>query len=166
LQRIEPNIYKSGDKYFVGIIRKGCDFSIYFNCLDEAREYLKEVKCIEHGSRIWQQDSVIYKGQGFIILRKENQVHAILVDKDMIEDLMKVSWCINKSGYAYGFVRGEKMFMHQYIMANKKQHGFVINHINHNKLDNRRNNLEFITQSDNIKKGYENKKKGLEGVGV
>jgi hypothetical protein len=75
----------------------------------------------------------------------------------MLDDLMKVNWCITRGGYAFGYVGGKKLFMHQYIMPNDKA-GYVVNHINHNKLDNRRENLEVILHAENIRKGYQNKK--------
>jgi hypothetical protein len=157
--KIEKNIHKRGKKYYVSIVRKNCDFSASFNSLDEAKHYLSLVRGIEHGSRTWEQKAVIYKGQAFIILHRRGEgIFPILVDNEDLEILMKINWCITNSGYAFGYFKGQKMFMHQYVIKNNKA-GFVINHINHNKLDNRKRNLEVISQAENIKKGYENKKK-------
>jgi HNH endonuclease len=157
--KIEKNIHKRGKKYYVSIMRKHCDFSASFNSLDEAKHYLSLVRGIEHASRSWKQEGIIYKEQAFIILQRRGEgIFPILVDNEDLEILMKINWCITNSGYAFGYYKGQKMFMHQYVIKNNKA-SFVINHINHNKLDNRKRNLEVISQAENIKKGYENKKK-------
>jgi HNH endonuclease len=159
VMKIEKNIHKKGKRYYVNIVRKKCDFSASFSSLDEAKDYLNLVKGIEHGSRTWEQKGIIYKGQAFIILSRRGEgIFPILVDNEDLESLMKINWCITKNGYAFGYYKGQKMFMHQYVNHNNID-GYVINHINHNKLDNRKSNLEVISHAENIKKGYENKKK-------
>jgi hypothetical protein len=155
--KLEKNIHKRGNRYYVSIMRKGVDFSASFKNIEDAKYYLSEVKSIQHGAREWQQRGIEYKGQAYIVLSRDGKHHPVKVDSDMLVELMKVNWCITKNGYAYGFVNGNKLFMHQYIMPNKKT-GYVVNHINHNKLDNRRENLEVILFAENIRKGYQNKK--------
>ncbi len=154
---IESNIYQRGRKYYVSIIRSGCDFSYTFNTLKEAQEYLAIARSLNHKNRIWKQDYLEYMGQSFIFLRKDDQVYPIIVDNDRADELMKINWYITNSGYAFGCIKGKKLFMHQHIRPTGKQ-GYVVNHINHNRLDNRIQNLEVITQSENIQKGYQNKK--------
>lgn len=51
--------------------------------------------------------------------------------------------------YALSNQNRDTVRMHQYILG-KAPDGFIIDHINNNGLDNRRENLRFITQSQNI----------------
>lgn len=45
--------------------------------------------------------------------------------------------------------RGEKQYLHRLIMGNPE--GYDIDHINHNTLDNRKENLRLFTRSENSK---------------
>lgn len=77
--------------------------------------------------------------------------HALIDD----EDLNKISpfhWSYHGDGYAArGYHENGKLVilkMHQAILG-KQADGFVIDHINGNKLDNRRCNLRVVTQQQN-----------------
>jgi hypothetical protein len=78
-----------------------------------------------------------------------------LVDDDDFERLNKFKWYVvnpNKnSKYAYSQMRENKktvyFSMHRIVMGAVK--GQFIDHINHNGLDNRKENLRFCTRSEN-----------------
>ena len=90
---------------------------------------------------------------------------AIVDDADYV-GLMKNHWCFS-TGYAMrGTWRDHKThLMHRQIMGQPPQ-GMEIDHINGNRLDNRRCNLRFATRSQNIiNKGCQpNNKLGVKGV--
>lgn len=69
-----------------------------------------------------------------------------LIDKDdraLVEPFG--SWCLEKQGYAQNWRARRKM--HQLIMGKRK--GLEIDHINGEKLDNRRSNLRFVSHKEN-----------------
>lgn len=77
----------------------------------------------------------------------------LLDDEDY--PLTKVAWGINSVGYARRTIRVKEnggkhktLLMHRHIMDAKA--GEVVDHINGNKLDNRRSNLRLCTQSENL----------------
>lgn len=95
--------------------------------------------------------------------------HAIVDDEDF-ELLNKYSWCITPDGYAKRSWRDKKIrivqneSMHRLIMKAKK--GQLIDHINHNKLDNRKKNLRFCTRSESQRNRRKpcNNSTGFKGV--
>lgn len=92
----------------------------------------------------------------------------ILVDDEDYDTLSKYSWYIQSNGYARHDTRNTKvklmLTMHRLVMKAKK--GQFVDHINLNKLDNRKSNLRFCTPSQNsihIPKSRKTKS-GLKGV--
>lgn len=57
----------------------------------------------------------------------------------------KEKWFLNSNGY-YRNTKS-KTYLHQYILG--KKDGLVCDHINRNKLDNRKSNLRFVTRTIN-----------------
>jgi len=68
----------------------------------------------------------------------------VIIDEEMYYDIIKYKWSISK----YGYIRGNKNpRLSRYIM-NYSGNDFV-DHINNNKLDNRRENLRIVTVEQN-----------------
>jgi hypothetical protein len=91
------------------------------------------------------------------------------VDDDMFEEFSKYKWQ-NTKGYATRAVKnGERKItwrMHWSVIG-KPNKGFVVDHINGNKLDNRRENLRIVnTTQNNLNRSTlsKNNKSGLLGV--
>jgi hypothetical protein len=75
-----------------------------------------------------------------------------IVDDDMFEYLNQFKWCYSK-GYAIRGIRvngkAEKICMHRAIINTPV--GMDTDHMNMNKLDNRRENLRICNRSENIR---------------
>jgi hypothetical protein len=93
-----------------------------------------------------------------------------LVDDSDYAELARHRWRYNKSklsddlGYAYTSIRGKPVLMHRMIM--KPPLGFVVDHVNRNGLDNRRQNLRTCSRAENLRnrKTAKSNKCGLKGV--
>ncbi|MFV0916059.1 HNH endonuclease [Ralstonia nicotianae] len=77
-----------------------------------------------------------------------------LVDDADYEVLSRHKWYFHRSGYAVRNVKEDdgknySLFMHRQIMGLEKKSILVADHINQNKLDNRRCNLRICTRQDN-----------------
>lgn len=91
----------------------------------------------------------MYKQQAFIFLKNNRGV--VIVDGDDYNWLASFPWCYTGHGYAGHGMRINKksttLLMHRLIMDAPT--GLVVDHINHNRLDNRRINLRIVTIAEN-----------------
>lgn len=87
---------------------------------------------------------------------KKEVVDVALVSREDYKKVSVYSWSRDvrekkngqKQAYAIGWVDGTRIYMHQLIMG-KAPKGLRIDHINHNGLDNQRNNLRIVTPGIN-----------------
>ena len=70
--------------------------------------------------------------------------------------LDKHNWCLSGDGYPMTFVKGKLVKLHHLVLG-KPENGLVTDHINRNKLDNRKENLRFVTQRENLLNGAHSK---------
>lgn len=81
-----------------------------------------------------------------------------IVDDEDYEKLSQYKWYAHKTSYGtYMAVRAKRfgrqvrhISMHRQILGLKKGDGKIIDHINHNTLDNCRCNIRICTQSQNL----------------
>jgi len=72
----------------------------------------------------------------------------ILIDAADIQKAMRYSWCLSKTGYAVANIDGAVTKMHRYLLDLPKGEP-IVDHINGNPLDNRRENLRLCTPLEN-----------------
>lgn len=72
----------------------------------------------------------------------------ILADSEDYEKLRCHSWCISKTGYAVTSINNKIVRLHRYLLGltDPKK---VVDHKNHNQLDNRKCNLRICTIHEN-----------------
>lgn len=73
-----------------------------------------------------------------------------LVDPGDYDRLCGQHWNLGTDGYAYGRISGRQTAMHRVILGLVKGDGVDVDHINGNRLDNRRSNLRTCTRSENL----------------
>ena len=96
--------------------------------------------------------------------KKRDIVGHAIVDECDWENARKHKWHMHL-GYAYGQINKVNIFLHHFIHG-KPDHGYVIDHKNRNRLDNRRENLREITYSENAKNKSKNKDHSSQFFGV
>jgi len=107
--------------------------------LREALPYGEKLTSVHHFSR-------------FSVCRSE-LAGEILVDRDVAEKIQNRKWCLSE-GYAAARIDGELVRLHDVVMAmdhEEKPEGCYVDHINQDKLDNRRCNLRFVTPTESSK---------------
>lgn len=78
---------------------------------------------------------------------KLTQGKVAIVDDADYEWLSQFKWCLTAGKYAGRCINGNVVLMHRII--NKTPEGVWTDHINENKLDNRRSNLRDCTSAQN-----------------
>lgn len=81
---------------------------------------------------------------------KLSQERVAIIDDDDFDKVSKYKWHYVRFGYACANPawKGPSLRMHRIIMDAKE--GQVVDHVNGDRLDNRKANLRFCTQSQNL----------------
>jgi len=82
-------------------------------------------------------------------IKLSNSDKVVLIDATDYDWLNQYTWHVISNGYAKAWVKDDMMFMHRLILGLKRNDGIRTDHINGNKLDNRRSNLRIATRSQN-----------------
>jgi hypothetical protein len=122
-----------------------------FQTLQEAKDYIQQYSQTQERDKnntlILQPIVRNADGCPVINVVSKGNTYYALVDEDDYYKLIQRKWALDKSGYA---VTGYDL-MHRIVMNCNNLDGSVIDHINTNKLDNRKQNLRFTTDSFNIR---------------
>lgn len=84
-----------------------------------------------------------------ILISLTSGKYAIISSSDY-EKIKHIKWHYSSCGYAMGRnLNKEKVYMHRLLIGAKK--GEYVDHIDGNKLNNRKDNLRICTQSENMR---------------
>ena len=90
-----------------------------------------------------------------ITLLSKGKVYVCKINKADLYLVNPFNWYY-KTGYAYTRINGKEVSMHVLLLGIKE--GFIVDHINRSRLDNRRINLRHVTKSQNgmnrVTRGY------------
>lgn len=88
------------------------------------------------------------------------------VDQEDFDELNQWSWGCTSTGYAWRRVGNPAKAMYMHNVVNQTPEGFLADHINRNRLDNRRSNLRSVTRAENqVNRGtFRNNTSGTKGV--
>jgi hypothetical protein len=89
-----------------------------------------------------------------------------LIDAADYESVSQYKWSLSSDGYARRntSVNGKRITLQLHHVIFGRQEGMQIDHINGNRLDNRRENLRYATRSQNMQNKVSRNWLGLKGV--
>src|SRR4051794_8623449 len=87
-----------------------------------------------------------------------------IVDDEDADKVNQYDWYLSGAGYPHAWMGGKKVMLHRFLLDVPS--GFEVDHINRDKLDNRRNNLRIVThQQNNMNKPGRSLTSKYKGVG-
>lgn len=96
----------------------------------------------------------IVKYDHFAVMVSGEHTPCILLDNDIAELVKGRKWCVDGGGYPVINMDHEVVRLHDVVMAHTfavKPENVFVDHINHDKLDNRRINLRFVSPTESSK---------------
>ena len=126
--------------------------------------------CNKHYQQIWRYGKILKRTKFnlnkivnynvwykiYLYNNNNNKIAEIIIDKTDIKKINKYKWHLMK-GYAATMINKKNVYLHQLILNKKEK--YITDHINNNRLDNRKQNLRFVTYSQNNMN-----KKGVKGI--
>lgn len=102
----------------------------------------------------WHHLHTQYTDYGRFCVCKTRKGECFLVDTDMAEQIYQHLWCVDGHGYLCARIEGRLMRLHDFVLAKNnlvKPKGYYVDHVNQDKLDNRRTNLRIVAPKENSK---------------
>ena len=113
---------------------------------DIASKYVKSCGCIA------KELKNTYEFVDDYVIGKTNNGDIFYFDKEDFDEISKYTWRVSHNGYMQTTITKRPIKkvveMHSYIMHNCEDE-IVVDHINRNKRDNRKNNLRLVNRSMN-----------------
>ena len=113
--------------------------------LEEAQKNLVEQKSKLAEAKKLQVNVIIRNAEGIAIIRlngKKGEGKEVFVDDDRFQEFSIFRW-----RYSEGYAMHNNNYMHRLVL--KAKPGTIVDHINNNRLDNRKSNLRIVTASEN-----------------
>lgn len=91
--------------------------------------------------------NIYYEKDGYMVGITNNTNKEFFFDKEDLEKVKKYCWHETNRGYIAN--KSKKLILLHRLVTNAPQ-GMVVDHINHNRIDDRKDNLRICTQKENM----------------
>jgi hypothetical protein len=162
--------FKGNGKNYKTLWNCKCDCGKEFVCTGSSLRSGNATSCGCYNREIISKNKrkkVRYEFDGEIGMCYSDDSHIAYFDKDDYEKIKGYGWSYggeNRYVSARDYATKKYVRMHRLVMGSPPK-GYDIDHINHNKLDNRKSNLRVCTRSQNMRNmGKRKNSTGFRGV--
>lgn len=100
----------------------------------------------------YKNEYITYDNYSILQIIGNNKNIKVLIDTEDINKLKLHSWRINDKGYIISDINRKKVRIHNFILNRDTSNPKIVcDHVNRNKLDNRKCNLRIVSQKENNK---------------
>ena len=160
-----PNAYQEKEPKFCVVCGK--PFSCFFGNLPYCNKHYLRMRNNGTTELIKRKSRNTYTINGDTTILKTTKGIEFTIDTSDLEKVLCYTWCVSKTGYLVANINSKVVKLHRYLLELSSA-SKVVDHINHNPLDNRRSNLRVCTQNKNAKnmKLKSNNSSGFPGIDI
>lgn len=125
--------------------RHAAQWKKYGKITDPDTEYIRK-------QRKWNEITVNSNIATMKIIRRNGDIKYTIIDADDVERVYNHCWRYGDNGYVSTTINGKLIYLHRFITGYDGK--LDIDHINKNKLDNRKENLRIVQRVINILNKY------------
>ena len=112
--------------------------------------------------KLYKKENKYVKRNNYVVGYATNTNNKFYIDNEDYEKIKDISWYEANNGYMSHKDTNKKLILLHRLIMNAPNNK-VIDHINHNKKDNRKSNLRLVSQKENSR-NRKNKPKGITKV--
>ena len=132
---------------------------------DQYRKHGKFLDNIKNSTS--DKNDFVFNGNycGIVLKNKKFEIVGIaIIDIEDYELCKNYKWYLDSAGYARTSIKNQKIRLHRFLLNPKENE--LVDHINRNRLDYRRNNMRIVTREENsINRSLQsNNKSNVSGV--
>ncbi len=120
-------------------------------CKACAAEMRRHQKAGTYVTRLREHEVIVDGEVGRVPVKVKGEIKYALIDSRFAQEVSMYRWSVNSKGYPHGFIDGQKIKLHRYVMilSGALIDNRQVDHISRDVMDARLKNLRAVDQSTN-----------------